>query len=97
MAGLLSVLYFAQIMEENQSGSGRAMLGWLFGALAIGGILYVAWGKSVKNTGTNLLGMGKAVVMFLVVAFILGGLARCVGGSSEGDGLGGVPDSWSRR
>lgn len=96
LAILFLLLYAAQQLEIDKQGSGRAMLGWVFGLAALSVLVYANWGSSAKETGHNFWRMIKSVLIFVVVVLVLGGLGQCMTVSRNGD-TGGVPDAWSRR
>lgn len=93
---IVAALFIAQQFEENSVGSGRTFLGWLFGLGAAWFFLYINWGKNIIETVKNTARSVKSIVVFLVVAMILGGIVQCSGFGENGNGLGGVPDSWRR-
>lgn len=96
LAILFLLIYAAQQLEMGKQGSGRAMLGWVFGLAALAVLIYINWGSSAKETGHNFSKMIKSIFIFIVVVLILGGLGQCMSSSRDG-GTGGVPDTWSRR
>jgi hypothetical protein len=96
LAILFLLIYAAQQLEIDKQGSGRVMLGWVFGLVALAVLVYINWGSSAKETGHNFWKIIKSVSIFVVVVLVLGGLGQCMSISRDED-TGGVPDAWSRR
>ena len=71
IAGMFVLLYVAKQFEINEEGSGRAMLGWVFGVGAFGVLLFINWGSSARDVGKNFSKMGKSVAIFLVCVLLL--------------------------
>lgn len=88
-------LYVAGQLEASQAGSGRTMLGWLFGLGVISVVIYINIGSSAKQTSLNIVKMAKSILIFLVIVFVLGGLGTCI--NSDSSNPEGSPDSWNRR
>lgn len=96
--GLVLVLFIAGVLDKESSGAGRTFFGWVVGAAAVAFFVWLVWGKTVKDTASNVTAIVKGVVVLIVVSLVLGGLFKCAGISPSEDirDTGGVPNQWRR-
>lgn len=94
LGGLGLLVYGAGKVDSDYPGLGRSMIGWVGVLGALGVLLNIIWGRTSKETVKNFAGLMRGVAATILSIFLVGSIGYCSGGgrSSDGEGLGDVPD-----
>ncbi len=94
LVGVGLLLYVASELDNAYPGLGRSFIGWVFGLGALGILLNIVWGRTVKETKKNFSELLRETAIAMLGICLLASVGYCSGGAKnfENDGPGEVPD-----